>query len=243
MIYKLKLYLIKKSKSIICHGPYLVNQVQNIGYPKSSIIEFDSGVIDLHNNISQNVCPAVNDKFVILYIGRIEEDKGVFDLLNACRELLNYHVNLLYVGEGSSLSKLQEKVRDCEMPEFVYFRGKIQYNNLGLIFQTANLMVTPTRSTFPEGRCMSAMEGMSFGLPIIAPNAGPFPYIVEHGKNGLLFEQDSYEDLKRCVALLLENKSLYIQLSHQARVCGKKFKYPEVSFSTSIQKAFRKQTI
>ena len=238
LIYKLNRYLIKKSKCVICHGPYLVSQAKTIGYPESSIIEFDSGVIDLHQNISQKDYHSITDEFNIVYIGRVEEEKGVFDLLNACWELLDARVNLVYVGNGSAMIELKEKVRSSEKARFVHFLGKIPYNDLGSILINSSLMVTPTRSSFPEGRCMSAMEGMSFGLPVIAPNAGPFPYIVEHKKNGLLFKQDSVDELRKCIFDIVNDSTLFGRMRIQAKISGDRFKYPEVSFYQAIQKAF-----
>ena len=58
------------------------------------------------------------------------------------------------------------------------------------------MVVTPTQSQFPEGRCMATMEGLVMGVPVIAPNFGPFPFLVKHGENGLLFEPDSSHDIQ-----------------------------------------------
>ena len=52
---------------------------------------------------------------------------------------------------------------------------------------------------------MSVMEGLVMGLPVIAPNFGPFPYLVKDRVNGLLYVPDSVEQLGRTIDLLLDD--------------------------------------
>ena len=70
------------------------------------------------------------------------------------------------------------------------------HENLADLICESTVVVTPTQSQFPEGRCMATMEGLVMGIPVIAPDFGPFPYLVKHNVNGLLYKPDSVNDLQ-----------------------------------------------
>jgi glycosyltransferase involved in cell wall biosynthesis len=85
---------------------------------------------------------------------------------------------------------------------------------------------------------MAAMEGQVMGLPVIAPDFGPFTYIVSHGVNGMLFETGSVQSLKRCISNLLADSQLYARLRTGAEDAGRALVVPPLTFGAAVQKAF-----
>lgn len=194
-------FCIRHADGVICHGPFLVDQVINIGIDSFRVFDFDVG----YKNFSVN--PGVDFQSsqggeknkVLLYIGRMAANKGIYDLLETAQNLLadGLNVSVIYIGDGPDLQALRNIVNEKKISEFVDVKGRVDHDQLPLYISQAHLMVTPTRSEFPEGRCMSAMEALACGVPLIAPDNGPFPYLVEDDVNGKLYEVDNVPDMTR----------------------------------------------
>jgi len=104
--------------------------------------------------------------FRVLYAGRIEREKGVFDLLEASRTLEG--VEFDFCGTGSALDELKSHASGtfrvhghCDRPTMVG------------MFQRCHAVVVPTRSEFVEGFNQVVAEGILAGRPVIASMVCP----------------------------------------------------------------------
>ena len=239
------------SKAEICHGPYLRQQLLDIGVDSSRLFEFDIGFQDISREMSNKQESIVSDENMgntpIFYIGRIEAYKGAFDLFEACKEILskNADVKLVYIGNGSALKELQERVIELNLKEQVLFLGEVNRERLFQTIKKARVIVTPTQGIFykgkniaTEGRCMTAMESLFFGIPLIAPDSGPFPYLIKHGVNGMLFETNSIDSLKKTIQEVFKDEVFYRQLCEGAKQTGENLLSPEMTFAKAVKKAF-----
>lgn len=229
--------------AVICHGPYLSRQLSGMGVPSDRLFEFDIGFRDmLQESARKQEIAELNNlgKKYVLYVGRIEADKGVFDLLRACAPSLrkNSRIKLAYIGEGSQLEQLHQRVRALGLTDAVILLGKVAHETVVCAIRKAKIVVTPTRNVFPEGRCMAAMESIFLKIPVIAPDSGPFPYLVRHGSNGLLFETNSVEALREAILSVLGDDVLYSQLRKGAQESSKNLLDPPLTFSQAVQRAF-----
>lgn len=243
---------IRHAMGVVCHGPYLRQQLLEIGVPSDRIFEFDVDLRDMLTELTANkkISDLINfdGDMIVLYVGRIEGPKGVFDLLDACSErLLIYpRVKLVYVGNGSQLELLQKRVAALGLTDRAIFTGAVEHDMLAHIISKARIVVTPTRSANPkkglkeaaEARCMVAMESLVLGVPVVAPNSGPFPFLIKEGINGLLYETDSVEALKRAILSVLDNDELYTRLRKGAMESGRNLLDPAPTFSQAVKRAF-----
>jgi glycosyltransferase involved in cell wall biosynthesis len=76
------------------------------------------------------------------------------------------------------------------------------------------------------------------GIPVVGPDWGPFPYLVKHGYNGLLFRKDSVEDLERQIARILDDDALYRQLCRGAERSSAEIRSFPVNFYQAVVSAF-----
>jgi len=98
------------------------------------------------------------------------------------------------------------------LTEQVELVGALNHAELVPWLMKAWLVVTPSRPSFPEGRCMSAMEALAFGKPVVAPDYGPFPYLIKHEQNGLLFKAGDGRALQAALQRLSDDSQLYDEL-------------------------------
>jgi len=241
---KIDNWCVRRCNNVICHGPFLRDQLIAIGVSPSKIFEFDVGFYDLYqsSNISESYrIPGIAENHrIILYVGRIEKEKGVCDLLEACAGAFSMisDVHIVYIGRGSALEKLQKEVERLKLSDKVHFLGYINHEKIVDVMRRSAILVTPTRVEFPEGRCMSAMEGLVLGLPVVSPDFGPFPYLIQHDYNGLLYEPNSITDLREKIIILIKDAKQYDRLKIGARITGNKLMNPEMSFGEAICYAF-----
>jgi glycosyltransferase involved in cell wall biosynthesis len=133
----------------------------------------------------------------ILYVGRLSEEKGVPDLLEATEGLPR-----VIVGDGP--------LRDG-IPEAI---GFIAPSMLGPYYERAAVVVCPSRR---EGYGVVAREAMAHGRPVIASSVGGLVDAVEDGVTGLLVHPRHPEALRAALERLLEDAELRGRLGRAAR--------------------------
>lgn len=130
------------------------------------------------------------DKFaiskpVILYVGRLEEVKGLDLLIQAYSDSLRNTHQLVLVGEGSQKKVLEALAKECQVEDLVIFPGYFDGVNLYAWYALAHFFVLPSRFE-PFGAVIN--ESLVFGCPVLASKyIGALDYI-EEGVNGFVFD-------------------------------------------------------
>jgi glycosyltransferase involved in cell wall biosynthesis len=236
-------FIIRRADGVICHGPYLKDELEKLGVAADRLIEFDVGFSDMKqtDQLHYADAPCSDEVNYLLYMGRIERNKGVFDLLTAAKDIhskTDKSFKLVYAGDGRHSKELKDAVTRLGMDRYVNILGRVPHDKLGPIISQSLAVVTPTHSDFPEGRCMAAMEAHVMGVPVIAPAFGPFPYLVEHGVNGLMYTPGSVDELGSCIRRLLDNCDERRRLSEGAEIAGRKLLEPVRTFSVAVNQVF-----
>jgi len=147
------------------------------------------------------------DVIKFLFVGRIEKDKGIFELIEASSILAecgNNKFELWVVGDGGSFSEVKAKVLKAGYGITILFGWKNK-TEIHDIIRKAHVLVLPSYS---EGFPNVILEAMSQGLPILASNVGAIPESVIDGLNGYLVEPRSTESLLAVMQRYLNNPKL-----------------------------------
>ena len=143
---------------------------------------------------------------VILYVGRLIDEKGIPELLEAFTKLSPHNqVTLIIVGDGS---RSQDYHLFCQQNQLnnVVFTGFQPQTALPQYYGIADIFVFPTKSD-PWGLVLN--EAMAAGLPIICSDAaGAAPDLVVNGKNGYLVPVRDVKKLSEALQILVEDESL-----------------------------------
>jgi glycosyltransferase involved in cell wall biosynthesis len=101
-----------------------------------------------------------------LFLGRLDPEKGLFELLDAFARVLAQHpdVRLTVAGEGPALEELRSRAGDG-----VSFAGRIPYEQLGRLFDSHDCMVLPSYS---EGMPLSVLEAAAHRRAMIITDVG-----------------------------------------------------------------------
>lgn len=125
------------------------------------------------------------EDFVVLYVGRLSDEKNPQLLLEAFGKIAGKNKKLLFVGEGPLKKELQARAKNMGLEERVCFAG-FQPRELVLNFYAAaDIFVLPSKR---ETWGIVVNEAMCFGLPVITSDqVGAFPDLVKEGVSGFVF--------------------------------------------------------
>jgi len=153
---------------------------------------------------------ALKDEFLVGIVGRIEEGKGQYLVLEAVAKLKDLNLKAMVVGDTMDkdyLQELQQKVKDLDITDKVIFTGFTKEVDAHMQLFNANVLATP-RETFG----LVVIEAMINRVCMIATNkAGPLE-IIDNGVTGLLFDRTS-EDLAKKIKILYDDKDFVHSLS------------------------------
>lgn len=142
---------------------------------------------------------------IILYVGRLIEQKGALDLLKSFQMLAREQsdLGLLLVGSGEEEKKYKDFCRENILKN-VFFAGFVHQEELPLYYAIADIFVLPTHSD-PWGLVLN--EAMACGLPVISSNAaGAAQDLIISGVNGYIFKKGDIAELTNYLRDILSDE-------------------------------------
>ncbi len=166
----------------------------------------------------RNRYPYLQDKKVILFLGRIHWIKGLDILSKAygrlARERNDVHLLIVGFDEDGYKKKIRRWLKQEKVFDQVTFTGTLEAREKLEIFAGSDLFVLPSYS---EGFSMAILEAMICGLPVIITRQCNFPEI-QTANAGVIIKPDG-EDLYQAFVKMLANKKEAIEMGLR----GKKF--------------------
>jgi glycosyltransferase involved in cell wall biosynthesis len=167
-------------------------------------------ILDLHDLKEKY---GVSNEFIVGIIGRIEEKKGQYKVIDAIEHLKENNIKLFIVGDcmdEAYLRQLKEECRIKKIENKVVFTGFTK--NVDSFMQLCDVTVLATQN---EAFGLVVVESMANATPVIATDRGGPLEIIEDKKDGLLYNGSS-EDLAKKLLLLYNNQPYVKQLSQCA---------------------------
>lgn len=155
-----------------------------------------------------------NSEFVILFLGRINKQKGILLLLDVFARLLRngIEVKLLIVGRDEENLVNYIKTNYFEFHNNIIIKNYT--NNIKDIYSCSDLLCLPSSR---EGFGMTVIEANSFELPVIASDVVGIKDSVINNETGLLFDAGSNNQFYECIKLLYYDKGLRLKLGSNGR--------------------------
>lgn len=143
---------------------------------------------------------------LVLFLGRMQAAKGIFDLLQAVAALRPAvpDVRLVCAGDGDrhAVARYAERLG---IADAVKFTGWVGPSGKRALLESAAVFALPSYS---EGLPMSLLEAMSAGVPVIASPVGGIPEVVVDGVSGFLVAPGDIATLHRLLRKLLIDRNL-----------------------------------
>ena len=158
---------------------------------------------------------------LILMVGRVNAWKGQDLLVDAVERIhaqtvVDFDVLMLGSappGHDEFMVTLQAKVNASPIRHVFQIRQFVE--DPTPYYRAADLLIVPSREPEPFGRV--AIEGMAFGLPVIAANHGGLQEIVKDGATGVLFTPNDAQELADAIVRILGSEQTRQAFSVAAR--------------------------
>jgi len=151
--------------------------------------------------------PCLQRKRRALYVGRLDPEKGIADLLTAFMSIVDTTAELQIVGSGKSKTLLQQQARKDSR---VVFLGQCSQQKLVQLYREARVLVLPSHAQ--EILPLTILEAMAYGTPAIATRVGGVSEIITHGFNGYLYSAGDALTLSKLLQKLLIDDGLWHEL-------------------------------
>lgn len=144
---------------------------------------------------------------LILYVGRLDIDKEVNDIVDAAAEAIRKkEAHLLIVGDGTQKTKLIKKCCELGIENQSHFPGFIQEKALiSSIYRRASVFVSASQI---ETQGLTLLEAAACGIPIVAYRATCIPEIVINNANGRLVEPGDKDALADAIVEIISQPKL-----------------------------------
>jgi len=170
-----------------------------------------------------------DDKLNILFLGRIEERKGLIYLLKALKILNKKYSNLrlIVVGDGTLKNFCQEWAKRNKLKNVVFEKGASE-QEVPYYYKTADIFCSP--AIYGESFGIVLAEAMASGLPVVAFANTGYKGVLEKGKGKkFLAEPKNYLELAEKLELLIKDKELRREMGEWGFQEAKKYAWPEIA--------------
>jgi len=148
-----------------------------------------------------------NDTKVLLFVGRLSQEKGVMGIPDIYKDIKTHIPNLkvVFAGTGPAEDELKLLLPDA------LFMGWVESTNLPEIYSAADLLILPSRfDTFS----LVVLEALSCGTPVIAYNSKGPKDIIEHESCGYLAK--GKKDMKKYICKHFDESTNQEEISNKA---------------------------
>ncbi len=181
-----------------------------ISRDKMEIIPTGIVIPEIYNENLRAELGISNDKKILLYLGRLAEEKNIEEVIEFYERIDNDDLALYIVGGGPYLNTLIEFGQSQEKD--INFVGMVDPSLVNKYYQAADIFVTASES---ETQGLTYYEALSNGTPVIAREDSSLEGVVIDGYNGYTYE--NFDEFKSYIDKILADDSKKDKLSANAR--------------------------
>lgn len=181
--------------------------------------------------------PALASPLRIVFAGRVEESKGVFDLLSICEILEARRPGKFFFdicGTGTASEALTAQVAARGLGAWVTLHGKLMRPDLLKVYGASQLVIVPTRSSFGEGLPMVCAEAVIAGRPVITSRLSN----ALEALHGAVIEarEDDPQDYAAKIETLADDPSAYAELVRHTEAVSAQFTNSQGGLSHALER-------
>lgn len=172
---------------------------------------------------------------LLVFVGRIVEEKGVIDLVEMMCVLRKRETaaRLLLIGEGQDRAAVEERVARAGLGDRVRLTGWVDSSVVPSFLAAADIVLAPSRPApdgWIEAQGLSIIEAMSAAKPVIATRLGGITDSISDGETGILVEPGKPAELATAVESLVSDPERRRRIGLRARaVCVDRFSHEVVT--------------
>jgi glycosyltransferase involved in cell wall biosynthesis/GT2 family glycosyltransferase len=223
-------YIYRHADAVIVYGEHVKRYLITEGVPAGRIfVETHAVDNSLYNRVIaeeeiqelRRFLDCSGDQKLILYLGRIEIEKGLDDLLHAVSKLENADAILILAGTGSQTRALERLARELGIAHRIRLPGYVPLAQTSLYYAAAWVFVLPSITTRRDKETWGLVVNEAFnqGLPVIATDAvgAAAGGLIEDGVNGWIVPERDARSLANALTTMLADGGLRNRMGAAAR--------------------------
>jgi glycosyltransferase involved in cell wall biosynthesis len=156
----------------------------------------------------------IPDKPVLLYVGRLDREKHIEEILKAVTiAVKEIDFCFLIVGKGTRKAALEQLTDQLGIKDKVIFTGFMPDEELPYVYKLSRCFII---ASIAELLSIVTLQAMASGLPVIAVNAGALSELVKDKINGYLYEEGDIPAIVRAIQNIISNQELYRKMSEKS---------------------------
>lgn len=198
-----------KTDHIIVLSSKFHNKLQDWGY--KGTVSIDTTLVDEKLLANFSLDRINRNENEILFLSRIEKDKGIFEAVCAVKSLLDQKRDVLFsiAGNGKAFEELRSYVSTLGTDK-ITLKGYVKEAEKSDCFSSSTLFLF---TSLHEGMPNSVLEAMAFGLPILTTRVGGIPDFFVEGKMGLFLDSIDPDHIAEKIGYLLDRPELIKEMS------------------------------
>ena len=214
--YRLKRPLFQGSY-LLCSSAFCAGDYQKTGNFKGRAYKWGYFPEVKRLDIDAVLAPKEVSSPTILWVGRMIDWKHPEAAILTAKRLkeAGYQFSLDMIGSGDRMPTLQTMIQEYQLQDQVRLLGNMSPQQVREHMEQANIFLfTSDRG---EGWGAVLNEAMNSGCAVVAANQiGSVPYLLQHGKNGLVFQSEHWDDLYKKTKQLMDHKELRLSCGREA---------------------------
>ncbi|MCI8461252.1 MAG: glycosyltransferase family 4 protein [Bacilli bacterium] len=153
--------------------------------------------------------------FIILFVGRLAEEKNVEFLIESQKVLSEKYNNikLVIVGDGPDKEKYEEYSKKLGLTKNIIFTGKAAWGDMPYYYHISNIFATASKT---ETQGLTIIEAMASNVTPVCMRDEAFQSMVTEELNGLFFE--TQKEYQNHILNLYKNPEMLKKFNKQARI-------------------------
>lgn len=176
--------------------------------------------------------------FRVLFAGRIESFKGVFDLLAISKNLNaigRTEIEFDLCGAGSALERLKQEALQAGVSDRFRIHGHRDRTKMRQMFRDCHVLIVPTTSDFAEGFNQVVVEGVLAGRPVVTSDVCP---ALDYVKDAVVqVPADDVQAYQDAIVQLCDDRALYDQKRQASVALQGPFYDPSNGWAAALRKA------
>ena len=189
--------------------------------------KFNKTISAEDRNNMRNKLGLREDDFVVLFVGRLIQVKGILELMQAVLSIQDKRVKLLVIGSANfgkwAFSPYERKIKRLfrQNRDRIIFTGYVDNGEVYRYASAADVQCVPT--LVEEAAGLVLLEAMAGGLPLIATKSGGVVEYVDKDTALLIERENLVENLKIAILYLKEHPDVRKHMSDRAKIQSKNF--------------------
>jgi len=210
--FHIEMDLIERANTITTVAHSVAMELREYGLNSKDVEVIGNGVDE---KVFTPIKNKVDEKY-ILYSGRLDYRKGLFDLIESSKIICQVHPELSFVitGKGILVDKLKRRVNESGLKNNFNFVGFVSREKLIQLYQQATIYVLPSHY---EGLPTVLLEAMACGCPVVATSVSGNLDVLTQGHDGILVPPKSPDKIAEAVLKLLDDEKMRNTLGINAR--------------------------